>query len=229
MTTITEPHRQARVTTDSVERYGRAVRWFHAFVYTTVLIALATGWWLLIGREGDPSPLARLTGLADASLHKLVGSAFAAGSSAGIVVGLRATRTFVNESLRFDRGDTRWFTHWPSALMTGRFEGHKGHFDPGQRVANLLIVAVLTVLVGSGLGLIVVHGGSTFVWLALLHRWSTYVLVPVILGHVLIASGLFPGYRGVWRSMHLGGRLPTRMAKRLWPAWLERTHRRRSS
>ena len=31
-----------------------------------------------------------------------------------------------------------------------------------------------------------------------------------------------PGYRGAWRSMHLGGRLDRAVARRLWPGWLER-------
>jgi hypothetical protein len=32
-----------------------------------------------------------------------------------------------------------------------------------------------------------------------------------------------PGYRGAWRSMHLGGRVPRAVARRLSPGWLERT------
>jgi len=36
---------------------------------------------------------------------------------------------------------------------------------------------------------------------------------------------VLPGYRGVWRSMHLGGRLHADVARRLWPAWLERQRR----
>lgn len=205
-----------------VERYGRRARWFHAFVFTTVLITLATGAWLLAGNEGEPSLLARLSGTSDATLHKVVGAAFAIGSVVSILLGFRAARTFVTESLRIDRGDARWFTRWPGAVLTGRFQRHEGHFDPGQRVANVAIVVVLTVLVVSGVGLITVHGGVAFVWLARVHRWSTFVAIPVILGHILIASGLLPGYRGVWRSMHLGGRLPARVAQRLWPGWLDR-------
>jgi formate dehydrogenase subunit gamma len=56
----------------------------------------------------------------------------------------------------------------------------------------------------------VLHGGPAFVWLAPIHKWSTYALVPLILGHVVIASGVLPGYRSVWRSMHLGGPAPGR-------------------
>jgi hypothetical protein len=42
---------------------------------------------------------------------------------------------------------------------------------------------------------------------------------------VLIALGVLPGYRGVWRSMHLGGRVAETTAKRVWPGWTERTLR----
>jgi formate dehydrogenase subunit gamma len=61
-----------------------------------------------------------------------------------------------------------------------------------------------------------------FVVLAQVHKWTTYVVTALILGHVLVASGILPGYRGVWRSMHLGGRLDARVARRLWPAWWSR-------
>jgi formate dehydrogenase subunit gamma len=47
-------------------------------------------------------------------------------------------------------------------------------------------------------------------------------LIPLLAGHILIASGILPGYRGVWRSMHLGGRLDVAVARRLWPGWLDR-------
>jgi len=63
--------------------------------------------------------------------------------------------------------------------------------------------------------------GPAFVVLVRVHRWSTYVLTPVLLGHILITF-LPPGYRGAWRSMHLGGRLDRAVARRLWPGWLER-------
>jgi hypothetical protein len=39
---------------------------------------------------------------------------------------------------------------------------------------------------------------------------------------VLVAIGVLPGYRGVWRAMHLGGRVSVETARRLWPAWAER-------
>ena len=70
--------------------------------------------------------------------------------------------------------------------------------------------------------------GPVFVWLQSVHRWATYLITPVLLGHILIASGVLPGYRGVARAMHLGGRLRRDVAQRIWPGWLDRVERQRS-
>ena len=205
-----------------VERYRRRARWFHAAAYIAVGLLLATGWWLLLGQEGNPSLLANLTGIPDTSLHKMIGWGFVGVAFGGIaLLGWEATATFVRESVRFKRSDALWFARWPAAILTGRFARHEGHLDPGQRIANMVIVVGLMVLTTSGIGLVAVHGGPVFVWLLRVHVWATYVVTLMIGGHILIASGLLPGYRGAWRSMHLGGRLDPRVAKRLWPAWFE--------
>jgi cytochrome b subunit of formate dehydrogenase len=212
-----------------VERYTRSVRWFHAATYLSVLVLLGTGWWLGLGREGQPSPLSRLTGRPDAQLHTWVGWALTAVVVAGLVVGIRSAITFAVESLRFRRHDLRWLAGWPKAAMTGRFARHEGHFDPGQRIANIVLVVLLGALVVSGVGLARLHGGQTFAILVHVHLWATYALTPVIIGHILVASGVLPGYRGVWRSMHLGGHLDRGVARRLWPAWVERSEQKDQS
>ena len=216
------------MTREVVRRYSRRTRWFHAATYLTVLVLLFTGWWLLSGAEGEPSPLARATGVADTDIHTYAGWATAALAALAVTLGARAARTFLVESTRFDRGDVRWFVAWPAAVFTGRFPRHDGHFDPGQRIANLVLVVLLAALIGSGVGLTQVAGGPTFVWLQSVHRWATYLITPVLLGHILIASGVLPGYRGVARAMHLGGRLRRDVAQRIWPGWLDRVERQRS-
>ncbi|NUR09947.1 MAG: cytochrome b/b6 domain-containing protein [Nocardioidaceae bacterium] len=207
---------------DVVERYGRSARWLHAGVYVTVLVLMGTGLWLLAGNEGDPSPLSRLTGVADTRLHVWFGWAFVTIVLLGLVLGVRAARTFVLESLRVDAGDLAWFRRWPQAVLTGRFTRHEGHFDPGQRIANVALVLSLLTVTASGVAMALLHGGPAFVWLVPVHTWSTYVLVALVVGHVAIASGILPGYHGVWHSMHLGGRVPTTVARRVWPGWTER-------
>jgi formate dehydrogenase subunit gamma len=139
----------------------------------------------------------------------------------GFVVGIRAVWTFLRETVRVDPGDGRWWLRWPAATMTGRFGRHKGHFDPGQRIANVLFVVTLGAAVGSGIALTQLKGGDTFVWTLRVHRWSTYALTPLVIGHVLIALGILPGYRGVWRSMHFGGRVREDTARRVWPESVE--------
>jgi formate dehydrogenase subunit gamma len=218
-------HRQRTATVGVVERYRRPARWFHAGTYLGVLILLATGWWLLFGLEGHASPLARLAGMSDISLHKLVGWILTGLAAAGVLLGARSIPSFAAESARLRRRELRWFIRWPTAVFTGRFGWHQGRFDPGQRILNITVILGLAVLLGSGAGLAVVHGGPTFVLLARVHKWTTYPVTGLILGHILVASGLLPGYRGVWRSMHLGGRLDAGVARRLWPVWSDKTQR----
>ncbi|TMK14982.1 MAG: cytochrome b/b6 domain-containing protein [Actinobacteria bacterium] len=208
--------------TDRIERYGRRTRWLHAAAYLTTLLLLGTGLWLLGGQEGHESILARALGVSDTRLHIWLGWALAAVVALGLIAGVRAIPTFLRESFRYDPGDGRWFLRWPRGVFTGRFGRHEGEFDPGQRIANLVIVAGLLILVITGIGLATLHGGQLFARLAKIHKWTTIVMTPVLLGHLLIASGVLPGYRGVWRSMHLGGRVREETSRRLWPGWTER-------
>ena len=205
-----------------IERYPRSVRRFHTAIYVVTLLLLATGWWLLAGREGQPSPIASLTGIPDARLHVWLGWALVIVALAPLPFALRAMRVFVRETARFDRGDVGWLVRLPVAALTGRFRRHEGHFDPGQRLANVAIVGLLALLVVSGVGLVVVESGPLFAALNLVHRVSTIAFTVIIVGHIVVAAGILPGYRGVWRSMHLGGRLSLDTARRLWPGWTER-------
>ena len=107
---------------------------------------------------------------------------------------------FVVESPRYRRSDLAWFRRWPTAIVTGRFPRHDGHFDPGQRVANLALMVAFVAVTGSGIAMAMLHGGPAFVWLVPLHRVSAYLLIPLLAGHILIASGVLLGHRGVWRS-----------------------------
>ena len=204
------------------ERNNRRTRWLHAGVYLTTFVLLATGWWLLAGKEGEPSLLADLFGRADVEVHEWTGWALAGLGAVALLFGGRAVVRFVADSVRFERGDLAWFARLPGAVFTGRFGRHSGHFDPGQRIANVVMVGALLVLVVSGIGLVMVSGGESFVWFLRLHKWATYILTPIVIGHVIVTLGLLPGYRKVWRAMHLSGRVPDDVARRLWPAWAER-------
>jgi cytochrome b subunit of formate dehydrogenase len=212
---------ERRTHQQEVERFGRWARWFHAVTYIAVLVLLGTGWWLLTGREGDPSPLARLTGLPDTAVHIGLGWFFAGLVVVAAAVGARSVARFVTESLRFHRTDLRWFLRWPAAVLSGRFASHDGRYDPGQRVLNILLMLGLGVLVLSGVALAMLHGGPVFAVLAKVHRVATYPVTVLLVGHVLVASGVMPGYRGVWRSMHLGGHLRHDVARRIWPVWTD--------
>jgi formate dehydrogenase subunit gamma len=208
--------------TNGLPRTSRNARRLHAAAYLTTLALLGTGWWLWAGGEGNPSPLARLTGVADARIHVWVGRGLVVVVVLPLLRWWRAVVAFVRETIRVDRGDARWWRRWPVGALTGQFGRHEGHFDPGQRVANVLIVGGLLTLVVTGLGMTLLHGGEVFAWMAKLHRWTTYAITPVLLGHIVVAVGVLPGYRGVWRAMHGSGRVREDTARRVWPGWAER-------
>lgn len=190
----------------------------HSGTYVLTFVLLGTGLWLLAGHEGQPSFLARLVNRPDVEIHRRVGWAFVALFGIALTLRVRAAASFVRESVRVNRGDGAWFRRWPVGALTGRFAPHRGHFDPGQRIANLAFIVTFGVLIASGIGLTTVHGGPQFVFFDRLHRWATYALMVVVAAHIAIAVGILPGYRGAWRAMHLRGRTPVRTVRRLWPA-----------
>lgn len=207
--------------TSRVRRTSRRTRLLHTGAYLVTSALLLTGWWLVAGGEGRPSPVARLLGAPDTRVHVWFGWILAALVAVAVLFGWRGIVTFVRETFRVDRGDARWWARWPTGALTGRFARHEGHFDPGQRVANVMMVGGLVVLVGTGIAMTMLHGGPTYALLVKIHRWTTYVVTPVIVGHVIVAIGVLRGYRGVWRAMHLGGRVSEETARRVWPAWAE--------
>jgi len=83
---------------------------------------------------------------------------------------------------------------------------------------GIAFVATLGTLIVSGIALTTLSGGTTFATMVRVHRGATYVLTALVTGHVLVVSGLLPGYRGAWRAMV--GRRGVRPATlhRLWPA-----------
>ncbi len=201
-----------------VVRNNRATRWFHAATFVSTAVLLLTGWWLRTGREGRPSVLADVLSAPDTEIHRTTGWVMVGLAAAGLTLGVRAAWTFVRETARVDRGDGRWFLRFPAGALTGRFAPHRGHFDPGQRLANIAFVATLGTLIGTGVALTTLSGGPTFATLVKVHRGATYILTALVVGHLTVVSGILPGYRGAWRAMVGRGRVPADTARRLWPA-----------
>jgi cytochrome b subunit of formate dehydrogenase len=195
-----------------VQRFGRAARCFHTFVYLTVLVALVTGWWFVVDRYQHPlGP--------DTTIHELAGVLLILGAVVYVVARARAAWAFVKESATYERGDLRWLLAWPRAALTGRFPHHDGQYDPGQRLASAIMMATLTAIALSGIAMLTLPSEALPVSPLQVHRWATFLFTPVVVGHMIVAAGVLPGYRGVWRSIHRGGRLPRDVSARIWPGW----------
>jgi cytochrome b subunit of formate dehydrogenase len=214
-------------------RNGRQARWLHTVIYLSTLFLAYSGIAVLL--EGHPA-LARPLGghVPTATSHRLVGYGLLIAAALIAVVWWRAAGRFVANSVRFSRIDLRWLAGYPRmALAPGRSEPapHRGHFDPGQRVFNVLLVLTFLVLGVTGIvmGMPERFLPSVFGWSLRIHELATWVLIGLVAGHLLLASGLLPGYRGVWRAMHLGGRVPAATARRLWPLWSTAPQRQRAT
>jgi len=214
-------------------RNGRQARWLHTVIYLSTLFLAYSGIAVLL--EGHPA-LARPLGghVPTATSHRLVGYGLLIAAALIAVVWWRAGGRFVANSVRFSRIDLRWLAGYPRmALAPGRSEPapHRGHFDPGQRVFNVLLVLTFLVLGVTGIvmGMPERFLPSVFGWSLRIHELATWVLIGLVAGHLLLASGLLPGYRGVWRAMHLGGRVPAATARRLWPLWSTAPQRQRAT
>jgi riboflavin biosynthesis pyrimidine reductase len=71
-------------------------------------------------------------------------------------------------------------------ILTGRFARHEGRFDPGQRVANVIMPGGLAILTVTGVALTTLHGGGANVvqqYLAagLVDEFELHI-VPILLG-----------------------------------------------
>jgi formate dehydrogenase subunit gamma len=132
---------------------------------------------------------------------------------------------FITGSVRFRRSDLRWFATYPAFLLRRREAParHEGHFDPGQRLLNVAVVVSFLALGATGvvMGFPDAVSPAAFAWSLRVHRAATWILVVAVAGHLLVASGILPAYRGVWRAMHLDGTVWLSVARRLWPRWTE--------
>ena len=212
-------------------RNGRRARLLHLLVYLSTLLLAYSG--IAVFFEGHPG-LARPLGghVAAATSHRWVGYGLLIVLVLIAVVWWRASGRFAAESLRFERRDLRWLVAYPRMALTPARRpapaSHRGHFDPGQRIFNLLLVLALLVLGATGvvMGMPERFLPSVYGLSLRIHEDATWALLVLVAGHLLLASGVLPGYRGVWRAMHLGGRVPAATARRLWPTWSAAPERR---
>lgn len=166
--------------------------------------------------------------VAAARWHRWVGMGLVV--TLGLLVPLlrpRAVLTFIRESIRFSRPELRWFRSYPGfalGLSRHTLPRHGGHFDPGQRLFNLALVAAFLALSVTGVLMAFPDRFQplVFAWSLRIHRIATWLFVALAAAHILVASGLLPGYRGVWRAMLGSGRVDRSLALGLWPGWVER-------
>lgn len=206
-----------------------AARRLHATVYLLTAFLAFSG--VAVSGEGRPSLEDLLGGHeTTAASHRWIGFLLI-----GVLLLVAAVRPvaigrFIAESVRIRAREINWFKTWPRFVLRPRRNApsrHEGHFDPGQRAFNLVVVVSFLALAVSG---VVMSLPERFTQKAFavsfdVHVVATVVLVVAVAGHIAIASGVLNAYRGVGRAMHLGGWVRADLARRLWPRWAEAQER----
>lgn len=212
--------------TERLLRNRPAARRLHAAVYLLTGFLFLSG--LAVLGEGSPALEGLFGGhVATARWHRWVG--FGLVGLGLVVASLRpgTSAWFLSESVRFGRRDLDWFVRHPRFLLRPSRHApapHEGHFDPGQRVFNLVVVVSLVALAATGA---VMSFPQRFLPAAFaaslqIHQAATWVLGIAVVGHLVVVSGVFRGYRGVWRAMHRDGRVAAALGEALWPKWAKR-------
>jgi formate dehydrogenase subunit gamma len=212
-------------------RNRSAARRLHAAVYLLTGFLFLSG--LAVLGEGRPTLEALLGGHpAAARWHRWVGFGLLGLASLVAIIRTRTSMWFLAESARFRAGDLRWFAWYPRFLLKPSRHApapHDGHFDPGQRVFNLVVVASLLALAATGAVMSFPQRflPEAFAASLRIHRVVTWVLGIAVAGHLVVASGVLRGYRGVWRAMHWDGRVAAALGHALWPKWAREQERNR--
>ena len=209
-----------------VLRFSATERAFHWSFALPTLVLLVTGLFL---RFGSLQTLMvgynRRVGL---RLHLVAGVALLFGPLLVALLGnRRALAAAARTLLRMKRDDRRFLRELPRWLRNDpRVGGEVGRFNGGQKLNTLVSGLILLVATATGLILWVfpplpdTATGTLPVltaWLATLHEATTYLLLPVVVGHLFMAL-VHPRTRESLRGI-LFGIVDADWARRHHPRW----------
>jgi formate dehydrogenase subunit gamma len=196
-----------------VRRFSRAERAVHWLLASTFLVMMATGAILYL------PAFAQLA--ADRMLWKTLHVGAAVVFWAGLVVLVAASPRHLartaSELDRFDDDDRDWL-RW-AARRRGP-EPPAGRFNAGQKLNAAIVAGLLVVFTASG-GLILLqetnHRFRGVTSAILVHDWATWVAVPLVAGHLYLAT-INLSTRHSLRGMTLGS-VRRDWARRHHPKW----------
>jgi len=209
-----------------IVRFSATERAFHWGVALPTLVLLVTGLFLRFGwLQSLMVGYDRRVGL---RLHLVAGAAFLFGPLLVILFGNRhplaeAARTL----LRMDRGDLRFLRDLPRWLRNDpEAGGDVGRFNGGQKLNTLVSGITLLIATATGVFLWVsppLSNAATgaipvpISWVAIVHEATTYILLPVLIGHLFMAL-VHPRTRESLRGI-LFGFVDAEWACRHHPRW----------
>ena len=196
-----------------MRRFSRAERTAHWVVAVTFLVMTATGLILYLPMFASLAADRMLW----KSLHIGAAIAFWAGLVAVVAVSPRSLGRTASQLDRFDADDRVWLA-W--AVHRRGAEPPAGRFNAGQKLNSAVIAGLAVVFTVSGVLILLQETDKTFRGVTsaiLVHDWATWVAVPLVAGHIYLAT-INASTRHSLRGITLGT-VRREWARRHHPKW----------
>jgi formate dehydrogenase subunit gamma len=203
----------APTATEYVERFSAAERLAHWVAATTFLVMMATGLILYLPAFASLAADRVLW----KSLHVGAAIGFWAGLVAVVAASPRGLARTAAQLDRFDDDDRAWLA-W--AVRRRGAEPPAGRFNAGQKLNSAVIAGLAVVFTASGVLILLQESDAAFrgaTSAILVHDWATWLAVPLVAGHVYLAT-LNASTRHSFRGITLGT-VRRDWARRHHPKW----------
>jgi formate dehydrogenase subunit gamma len=196
-----------------VRRFSRAERIAHWAAASTFLVMTATGLILYLPVFASLAADRMLW----KTLHIGAAIAFWAGLVAVVAVSPRPLGRTASQLDHFDDDDRAWLA-W--AVHRRGTEPPVGRFNAGQKLNSAVLAGLAVVFTVSGVLILLQETDKTFrgaTSAILVHDWATWVAVPLVLGHIYLAT-INRSTRHSLRGITLGT-VQREWARRHHPKW----------
>ncbi len=197
----------------------RFLHWTHLVSTALLFITGLTWYWPW---------LARLIGGYQVTMvvHRVAATVFIIIPVVMIIINWKGFIHFMKELLHWTGNDTKWMMTFPLYVLNNdktKMPLTKGKHNSGQKFNGSMTIGLCVALAVSGIIWIFfpnISFGNMDV-LGLSHRIAALTLFFMLGGHVFLGSGAFKPYRGMARTMFGDGKVPEKLAKKIWPAWVD--------
>lgn len=200
----------------------RAAHWFHLLLTAALLVSGLQFYFPIVGRT--------IFLIFPIYTHRISGIFFLLLPLPFFIFHRRKLAVLLSPYLVWRRTDLLWLFRFPGYFLFPNkvtLPQPEEKINAGQKLmGGLLIVSSLLMAVSGFLRLLGHRLPPVMLIRAqYIHQITFLPFFLLLLGHVIVGSGIHPKYKGIWRSMLGGGSIRTSLVREHWPVWLQEVER----